>query len=147
MESTPLWLVLLTVVVGPAVTASLVTFLGQRRLQEEKTDLDTRSGKVLADYKSRLDKRLAEHKDALDRASAQQLTDYKSTLDQGLAEHRHALRFSHQRPRCIDVSTSAAAATTLIRQGQRVTRCRARQRPSSAWARSVGARSAVSSRL
>ncbi len=57
------------------------------------------------------------------------------------------MRFSHLVPRSSEVRTSAAAAITPMRCGQRVTRSRARQRPSRAMARSVGARKAVISWL
>src|SRR3954462_3575266 len=57
------------------------------------------------------------------------------------------LRFSHLDPRSSEVKTSAAAAIAPMRCGHRVTRSRARQRPSRAFPRSVGARSAVMSWL
>src|SRR3954469_15472952 len=44
-----------------------------------------------------------------------------------LAAHGYALRFSHQRPRMMDLRTSAAATMTPMRCGQTVTRWRARQ--------------------
>ena len=40
MDATPLWLVLTSVLVGPAVTAALITVVGQRALQKQKRDLD-----------------------------------------------------------------------------------------------------------
>src|SRR3954453_738380 len=57
------------------------------------------------------------------------------------------MRFSHLVPRSSDAKVSAAAAIAPMRCGQRVTRSRARQRPSRALPRSAGARSALISRL
>src|SRR3954452_14097676 len=57
------------------------------------------------------------------------------------------VRFSHLVPRSSEVNTRAAAAMVPMRCGQTVTRSRALEGPSSALARSAGARSAVISSL
>ncbi len=68
--------------------------------------------------------------------------------DRPRARHgREILRSFHLIPRSSEIKTNAAATIAPIRCGLTVTRSRARQRPSRAWPRSAGARSAVINRL
>ena len=73
MNQTPLGLAILTVIVGPAVTAAALTLIGQKALQKQKAALD---------------KSLTDHKAALDEAAAGRQAQLQATLTQRLAEQK-----------------------------------------------------------
>ncbi|MCA1702562.1 MAG: hypothetical protein LC808_04555 [Actinobacteria bacterium] len=84
---TPTWVLIVALVAGPAVTATIVNHLLGRRLTDYKASVDAAMSKGVEDHKASLDRQLEEHKRRLDMEASRKLE-----YDHYLRDQQEALR-------------------------------------------------------